>query len=448
MMERLQQLAELAEGKLSRDALFSGASVDTRTLQAGQLFFAFQGAHRDGHEFVAEAARKGAAAAVVTRPCEGDLPMLQVASVAAAIEMLARRKRSEFGGSVIAITGSSGKTTVKEMLKNILSQMGSVHVPIASYNNHLGVCLTLSALTRQHHFVVLEMGASEPGDISQLAQIARPQVALITNAGRAHLEQFGSVARVAREKSEVLEALPDPEGIAVLPADESFFLDWCRRAARRQVISYGSQEAATCRLVKYLALPSGIRIELDTQLGVIGCDMKLCGRHNAFNAAAAAAVAIALGADSTQVRVGLEAMEAVNGRLQRLTGHNGSELFDDSYNANPESVRRAIDFLAECKGHRVLVLGDMAELGTDAPAMHREIGSYARECGIDEVYALGKLAAEAARAFHAQSGKSYEQLQDLLHAVKKRLTSKTTVLVKGSRSSRMELAVHSLQAAA
>ena len=446
MIERLDELALLMQGELNGDGdvRFSGVSIDTRTLAPGQLFFALKGNNLDGHDFVAKAAKAGAAAAIVERFCKSDLPQIRVDSAMDAMEALARRQRRDFFGAVIAITGSTGKTTVKEMLRAVLEQVGPVLAPIRSYNNRLGLCLTLCSLNPRQRFAVLELGANAPGEIAALADIARPRTAILTNAGRAHLEGFGSRAGVAKAKGELIDALP-PEGWAVLPADEAFFLDWRRRAGSRRVIAYGSCELAESRLVCCQSTPDGLHIELDSLGKYLRCELKLSGRHNAINAAAVAAVALSLGAPVSAVETGLAQVQAVEGRLKHLPGFQGSDLYDDSYNANPESVRSAIDFLSERKGRRLLILGDMAELGSEAAELHREIGQYAGEKGIEQLYALGEMAAQSASAFGPSGGHTYMKVQELADRVREELEPDTTVLVKGSRSARMERVVELLR---
>ena len=444
MINRLTQLAQLSQGEATAEAVFSGVSADTRGLQPGNLFLALQGNAHDGHEFVAEAAAKGAAAAIVERRVEADLPQLQVASVMDCLEDLARQQRSEFYGAVVAITGSTGKTTVKEMLRSVLAQMGPILAPPSSYNNRLGVCLTLAGLSPEHRFGVFELGANAPGEIAALADIVRPRTGLITNAGRAHLEGFGNLAGVVNAKGELLDGL-SLEGTAVLPVDDPAFVRWRRRCGNRRVTTYGQAALAESRLVRMRSLPVGQEIELDTRRGYLVCQLALPGLHNAINAAGTAALALSLGASLEQVKAGLEEVLPVSGRLTRFAGLNGSEIYDDSYNANPESVCRAIDFLAAKRGRRMLVLGDMAELGCNAAELHREVGRYAKSKGIEELHSFGELAAESALAFGGDDSQRYSDLEQLTAGIKSFLAADTVVLVKGSRAARMERVVRELK---
>lgn len=445
MIHSLEEVAQLMGGELrGGDARFTGASIDTRQLQPDQLFFALKGERVDGAEFVGQAEKAGAAAAVVEDFVASELPQIRVKSSADALQQLGAEKRRRFFGAVIAVTGSSGKTTTKEMLRSVLSQAGSVLAPPHSYNNRLGVSLTLACLEQRHRYAVLEIGANAPGEIAELAQLVQPKVALITNAGRAHLEGFGSIEGVAAEKGSLLSVL-NRDDVAVLPAEDRFFRDWSRRAGNSRVVSYGKNGLADCRLVELQENEEGLHIALELPTGLLKCKLRVSGVHNGVNAAGAAAVAMVLGIRPEHLRAGLVATQPMNGRLVRLQGPKDSCLYDDSYNANPDSVRSAIDFLAGRRGRRILVLGDMAELGEQAPQLHRDIGAYAREKGIDELYALGSMADATVKGFAGCSGKICESLEALAKSVRRKLSAETTALVKGSRSSGMERVIALLQ---
>lgn len=453
MICSLKEVAQLTGGELRGDnGDFAGAGIDTRALQDGQLFFALKGENTDGHRFIGDALGKGAAAAMVEKfDDSSSLPQIKVASCMGALQQLAQEKRRGFYGAVIAITGSSGKTTTKEMLRSILSKMGPTLAPPHSYNNRLGVSLTLASLECRHRYAVLEIGASAPGEIAELAQLVQPRIALITNAGRAHLQGFGSVEGVAVEKGSLLNVLRY-DGVAVLPADDRFFRSWMQRAANCNVVSYGRSELSDCRLVRMQESCEGTSIELDCGLGALRCGLGVSGLHNGTNAAGAAAVAIVLGARHSHLQSGLADVRPMNGRLTPLPGPKGSELYDDSYNANPDSVRSAIDFLAARRGRRILVLGDMGELGETAAQLHEGIGTYAQQKGIDELHAIGSMAemtvggfVRYASADAKASGTVHEALEPMVSILSNQLNEGVTALVKGSRSSRMERVIEMLQ---
>ncbi len=427
-----------ASGRPAGD--FSGVSTDSRTLRRGELFVALEGPRFDGHDYLPAVAAAGAAGALVRR-AHPALPCLEVADPLTALGRLAAAWRARFDIPVLAITGSSGKTTVKELLAAALAGLGPVLATRGNRNNHIGVPLTLLELRDTHRAAVVEMGMSHAGEIAHLTDLTRPTLGLINNAGPAHLEGLGNVAAVARAKGELIERLP-PDAVAVLNADDAHCPLWRRLAGGRQIITFGldrpADVTADCRMAA-----DGTDVELRTPNGTVSTRLGLLGRHNVRNALAATAAALAAGASLADVAAGLRTTRPVSGRLYPLPAQQGARLIDDSYNANPLSVQAAIAVLAGLPGERVLVLGDMGELGADAAALHGECGAAARAAGIEHLITLGPLSAAAAVAF-GPGAVACRELAELLDVVRALLRPDVTVLVKGSRSAGMERVVQAL----
>ncbi len=445
MAMRLSEAADLLQAKhAGMDASFAGVSTDTRTLAADNLFFALVGPRFDGHEYLDQAQARGAAAAAVSRPITTQLPLLQVADTRLALGQLARHWRGRFAIPVVGVTGSNGKTTVKEMLASILGRNGEVLATKGNLNNDIGVPLTLAQLGAEHHSAVIELGANHAGEIAYLTQLAQPTVGLVTNAGPAHLEGFGSLEGVARAKGELFAGL-DAQATAVINADDRFAPLWRELAGERQVLSFGMQMDADVRAT-YTALAHGTELQIHTPQGRVELLLSLPGRHNVLNALGATAAALAAGADLTTIKDGLENLGGVSGRLQRKTRADGGLVLDDTYNANPASMRAAIDVLRELPGESWLVLGDMGELGGDAERLHAEIGEYARAAGLAGLFTLGTLSAHAGRAFGPKA-QVFGELDALVAALRTQLHPDINLLVKGSRSAGMERVVVALTAA-
>lgn len=423
------------------DATFHSVCTDTRMLEPGALYVALRGERFDGHDFIAQADEKGAAAALVARSVATRLPVITVADTRLALGQLARYWRGQFSIPVVGITGSNGKTTVKNMLAAILSKRGDTLATVGNLNNDIGMPLTLLKLRATHQYAVIEMGMNHPGEIDYLTHICRPTVALITNAAPAHLAGLGSVGGVAQAKGEIFGGLPD-DGTAIVNADDAFRDFWCGLAAPRKVLSFGMDNEATVR-AEYTAAPGAANVRIRTPEGDIAVALKLIGRHNALNAAAAACAARAVGANAAQIRAGLESLQPAPGRLEIKRGSTGATIIDDTYNANPASVAAALDVLAEFPGERVAVLGDMGELGESAASAHAEIGRKAREAGVARLFAVGVLGAETVKAFGA-GARHFADRQALADALRATLRADTTVLVKGSRSAGMEMVVTAL----
>jgi UDP-N-acetylmuramoyl-tripeptide--D-alanyl-D-alanine ligase len=436
----LAQLAEISGGRLVGGSVpFASVSTDSRTLPQDALFVALKGPSFDGHAFVATALSRGAAGALVEHELPIGIPQVVVPDTLAALSTFARAWRESFAIPVVGVTGSNGKTTTKEMIGAILSQQGPCLVTQGNLNNHIGVPLTLMRLNTTHRSAVIEMGANHQGEIAALSAISKPTVGLVTNAGAAHLEGFGGLDGVARGKGELFRGL-SASHTAVINADDTYAKLW-RDQTSANVLTFGLQHAAdfTARNVRGGANTQGFRFdfELATPQGVRTASLALAGEHNLRNALGAAAAAYAAGASLDHIVVGLAAMRAVAGRLQLKPAIHGAFLIDDSYNANPSSLRAGLDTLQAMSDRRWLVLGDMLELGAGADELHAQIGAYARETGIEHLWAIGPHSKFAVQAF-GQGAQWFADIDQLIAAVQSALTPQVTVLIKGSRANRLE----------
>jgi UDP-N-acetylmuramoyl-tripeptide--D-alanyl-D-alanine ligase len=449
---RLSELQAVAGGELrGGDAEFATVGTDTRTLRPGDLYLALRGARFDGNEFVAEAVRAGARAAVVERYADCDVPQLRVEDGRIALGRLGAAWRGRWPGRIVGVTGSNGKTTVKEMVAAALGEAGPVLKTQGNLNNDIGVPLTLLKLRPEHRYAVVEMGANHLGEIAYAGGLTKPDVAVIANAGAAHLEGFGSLEGVARGKGELLAALP-AGGVAVLNADDRYFDYWRGLAAGRPVLGFGFSERAGVR-----AAPGSVRMELGAagfrtafdlihQGARFPMALALAGRHNVANALAAAAAALALGLDIDLIGRGLARLAPVPGRLEPVAGLRGCLIINDAYNANPSSFGAALEVLESLPGASWVALGALGELGEASPELHAGLGREARRRGVERLLAVGPDSARAAAAFgsgalHCQS---QEELIELLRA---ELPAGASLLVKGSRSQRMERVVDALREA-
>jgi len=450
MIRSLAELARVTGGRLEgANAAFDAVSTDSRTLERGALFVALAGERYDAHDFVRQAAERGCSGALVSRRVEAAVPQVVVDDTLAALTEFARAWRRDWRGTVVGITGSNGKTTVKEMTGAILGACGPCLVTQGNLNNHIGVPLTLARLELQHRYAVIEMGANHRGEIAHLASIAAPDVGLVINAGPAHLEGFGGIEGVARGKGEMFEAL-GVEGTAVINADDRFAAFWhgLARAARR-VSTFGMREQADF-MASGLATRVGddsfaADFELHTPMGARRVSIALAGDHNVMNALAAAAAAAAAGAGLDAIEAGLASVRPVAGRLRLRPALNGARLLDDSYNANPGSVRAGLASLAALPGEHWLVLGEMRELGADSARLHAEIGALARESGVARLLATGDDSRHAVEAYGA-GGQWFAGVDDLIATARSGLGAGVTVLVKGSRSNRLERVADALAA--
>jgi UDP-N-acetylmuramoyl-tripeptide--D-alanyl-D-alanine ligase len=443
MIGTLASAAVSMQGELhGDDRPFAGLSTDTRTLREGELFFALQGPNFDGHDYVNAAGQSGAAGAVVTRIEDNTVSEIAVDDTRAALGRLAAAWRDQQNATVIGITGSNGKTTVKELVRACLQQQAPTLATSGNLNNDIGMPLMMSRIEARHRFAVLEMGANHAGEIAYLTSLARPDAVLITNAAEAHLEGFGSVKGVSRAKGEILMDEKRP-AVAILNADDQYFGYWSSLVEDTRRISFGLGGDADVRAENIETRSQASRFDLHLPDEAIDIGLPLSGLHNVRNACAAAAVAYALGVDMQKIKKGLESVEPVGGRLQALPCINGATLFDDSYNANPLSVIAAAEFLAGLHGESWLVLGDMKELGDDAAELHRGVGEAARACGIDRVFALGQLSRQVVDGF-GESGSWYASADALIDDLAAALTPDVNVLVKGSRSMHMEQVVDAI----
>ena len=439
---RLSQAAEMIHGRhIGADARFDGVSTDSRSIQPGALFVALRGPSFDGHDYIGAAHERGAVGAMVCRRPKLDLPLLQVDDTRLGLGRLAAAWRRRFGNTLVAITGSNGKTTVKELLASILGERGEVLATSGNLNNDIGVPLTLLRLQGEP-YAVIEMGANHRGEIGYLSDLARPDLVLLNNVGAAHLEGFGSLEGVARAKGEIIGGL-GPDGLVVLNADDPWAGLWRRLAGERRVIGFGSSPQAELRVrpeeVQIRWDDQGFRcvFEVQTPDLVLDLELALGGFHNVMNALAATSAALALGTDPAQVRAGLARVRPVKGRLQTRFGPAGLRVIDDSYNANPDSVGAAIELLASAPGERWLVLGDLAELGREAESLHRRLGERARAAGIDRLFTLGTASRAASQGF-GPGGVHCNELPRLLDTLQHELNGPACLLVKGSRAARME----------
>lgn len=445
---RLSRLAMALEARLvGDDATFDAVSTDSRRIAPGQLFVALVGPRFDGHDYLADVAARGAVAALVQREVPGaPLPQLVVGDTRLALGRLGALNRDAFAGDVAAVTGSSGKTTVKEMLAAILRAVHGESAVLATrgnLNNDLGVPLTLLELAPIHRAAVIELGASRLGEIAYTVGLARPRVAILTNAGSAHVGEFGGPEKIVEAKGEIIEGLP-VDGVAVLNRDDKAFERWQARAAGRPVLSFAVEDArADFHALEVEPDRSGrVRFVLRGPAGDLPVRLNLLGRHNVANALAAAAAAHALGLPQAAVAAGLESLQPVAGRAASLRARNGLRVIDDTYNANPASICAAIDILAALPGRTVLVLGDIGELGEWAEQGHREVGAYAVG-KVDALYAVGPLMAHAVEAFGANA-RHFSDQSALIDALGAEQDIDTTILIKGSRSAAMERVVAAL----
>ena len=444
-MMRLAEAAAALGGRASgADALFTGVSTDSRSIKEGDLFVALRGERFDGHDFLKSVAAAKAAAAMLDRKYSGEYPMpaLVVDDTRRSLGDLARYWRARFAPALVAVTGSNGKTTVKEMLAAILMKHAGETAVLATrgnLNNDIGLPLTLLGLRHAHRWCAIELGMNHKGEIAYLAGIARPTVALVNNAQREHLEFMRSVEEVAAENASVYDALGD-DGVAVINADDPHAALFRSRAGKRRTVDFGLGGGAVTGRYRLERLSSEIRLQ--TPAGAADATLAIPGLHNVRNALAAAACAFAVGIEVKTIAQGLSAFRPYTGRLQVKKAASGATVIDDSYNANPDSVRAAIDVLASCPSPTALVLGDMGEVGEHGAEFHREVGAYARTKGVSQLLAMGEATRQAVDAF-GEGARHFDTVEELVSQLKS-----STVLVKGSRFMKMERVVTALTGAA
>lgn len=443
-------LSEISRNLLAQlignDIAISSVSIDTRTLQAGDLYIAINGKNFDGHDFIAKAEQAGASALMVDHLVDTDLPQIIVSDTRIGLAELARLWRQKSKAQVLAVTGSNGKTTVKEMLAAILS----VNVPVlatkGNLNNDIGVPLTLLKLNESHRYAVIEMGANHAGEIEFSSRYALADAAIINNVGSAHLEGFGSLEGIARAKGEIVSGL-SMQGTAILNKDDAFYPLWQELAQERKIISFGftsdadvSATEINSRIENHQFVTSFNLVTTKQSISIL---LKLAGQHNVKNALAAAAACLAIDIDLRQIKQGLENLRPVTGRLQPYIGRLGNVIIDDSYNANPSSLKVALEVLSQCTGETWMILGAFGELGEDSVNIHREMGESIKTYNVKRLFAVGENARYSVESFGA-GAEFFSSQDELIARLQTQLTGKETLLVKGSRAQRMENVAASL----
>ena len=440
MKYTLSEICQITGGKLiGDDTEVIGLSTDTRDLQNGNLFIALVGENFDPHELIIAGKANQAGAVVVEKELKTTCTQILVESTYKALQELASAWRARFSLPVIGVTGSNGKTSVKELIKQILNTQGKVLATVGNLNNHIGVPITLAGLNESHQYAVIEMGANHPGEIATLTQLSKPDIGVITNIGPAHLEGFGSLEGVAKAKAELYRFL-NPNGIAIVNADEPYQQVWQKDIGDHIQISFGIEQKADVS-VKTMDLDLA---DITTPIGKLRVQLQALGQHAIYNALAATAVCIGLGIDLEDIQTGLEATKPVPGRLVQLKGIGGSRILDDTYNANPASLYAALDVQKQITGEHWLVVGDMNELGKESVQMHKQAGEMAKEFGITRLFGVGELAKHAVEVF-GSGAKHYANCSDVVEVLQKDLYEDVCVLVKGSRAMHLEKIIDGIQ---
>lgn len=438
------ELATIVNGTLHGDAVtVNNISIDTRTLQPGDVYIAIIGEFKDGHDYIPQALQAGACCVISQKALDSDTPYILVSDTLAAFQAIAARHRNQMQVKTVAVTGSCGKTTTRSLLESVLSQAGTTHASKGSYNNHLGVPLTLLELTPAHRYFVAEVGANHVGDIAGLIPLVQPDVAIITNVGPAHLEGFGTLANIAIAKAEIYDGLSE-KGTAIINVDDEFAHLWLNLNKQRHVISFGIKQDADVMADNIKMDDKGLAaFTLILPQTVVDVRLPLIGEHNVYNALAAAAAGYALGLNAEQIKCGLEQAAGVTRRLIEKKTELGAIIIDDTYNANPLSTEAAIKLLVHRSKEPVLVFGDMKEMGEDAQDIHAKIGAKAKALGVTKLYCFGELAKHTAQAFGAGAF-HFQDKHALIKALKENLSPQQTVLVKGSNSMKMNEVVEAV----
>ncbi|MCU7555526.1 UDP-N-acetylmuramoyl-tripeptide--D-alanyl-D-alanine ligase [Alteromonas sp. ASW11-19] len=447
----LSWIAEKIGGKLEgEDLTVADVSTDTRAMTEGAVYLALNGANFNGHKFVAQAVAAGAAAIIASEPVSTNVPVIYVNDTKEALGQLGAAVKAEVAPKTVAITGSSGKTTVKEMSAAILERRGSVLATAGNFNNEIGVPLTLLRLQPEHEFAVIELGANHLGEIAYTTSLVKPDVATIVNAAASHLEGFGSLLGVARAKSEIFKGLAE-QGVAIVNEDSQFAEFWKGKLKHREVLTFAPDQTHTADFTAediIVGLDGCAAFQMATPQGEVAIQLTIPGLHNVGNALVAAALCMQVGATLEDIRDGLAGMQQVSGRLNVKMLTSQIRLLDDTYNANVASVNAAIDTLATFSGLRVMVLGDMAELGEKARYYHEKVGDYAQQQGIHYLFTVGVLSQSASSVF-GNNGQHFSDIEALMAEMENRLLHEQrdiSILVKGSRSSRMERVVAAIEA--
>ena len=442
MQMSLSEIARNVDGQLiGEDLTISAVSINTRTLVAGDLFVAIKGQNFDAHRFVMKAYDFGAAAVIVDHEVDLEIPQVIVNDTQLALAQLASAWKQKADVKTIAVTGSNGKTTVKEMIAAILVCNAEVMSTKGNLNNEIGVPLTLLTLQETHQFAVVEMGANHAGEIAYSSQFTKPDVAVITNVGDAHIEGFGSLAGTAKAKAEIIQGLTK-DGVAVLNKDDDFYSMWRDIAAGKKIVSFGVDKDADIKAKNVISSVDEqkhfvTRFTLSTANDEIDVSLKLAGKHNVSNALAAAASCLSVNITLPQIKKGLESLFPVIGRLQPLVGQQGSLIIDDTYNANPSSVKSALDVLLQCEGEPWVVFGALGEMGLDSIKKHKEMGELIKSMNVVRLLTFGSDAESTSNAF-GKGATFFDSQQQLIDVLKQELTGCEAILIKGSRAQKME----------
>jgi UDP-N-acetylmuramoyl-tripeptide--D-alanyl-D-alanine ligase len=447
MKMMLSEIADYISGKfVGNDVEISSVSIDTRAIQPGDLYIAIKGHQYDGNEFVDKAVQAGAVAAIINDGFNTNLPHVSVEDTRIALGQVAGAWRKKVPAKVVGITGSNGKTTVKEMTASILSMEGEVLYTNGNLNNDIGVPLTLLRLNENHKYAVIEMGANHLEEIAYTSAIAKSDVVILNNAGGAHIEGFGSLDGIAKGKGEIIETLK-PNGVAVLNKDDKYFSYWQSIAGTRKVMTFGFDETAdvSARNIRMEIIDNGFTTNFDLLAAGsrLKVNLKMAGQHNVKNALAATTAALAFGIDLEKIKAGLEKLKPVTGRLRPLVSRLGNIVIDDTYNANADSLKAGVDVLLNCQGKHWVVLGAFGELGPESPKIHEELGELLNSKGIVRLLAIGSDAKNTVRAF-GKGATFFDSQDELIGALKAELTGDETILIKGSRAQRMEKVVGAL----
>ena len=436
-MLSLRQLAHrIGAEYLGEDLPFHGASIDSRKIQSGEIYVAIR-RDKDGHDFIADAIQNGAVAVLVDHDCQLSVPQVIVKDTLKALGDLAHVWRNQFHIPIIALTGSCGKTTTKEMIASILRESGPTLASVGNFNNAYGLPVSLLQLTVRHRYAVLEMGTNSPGEIGYIARIAEPTVALITNIGASHLEKLVSYDGVSKEKSDIFVHLKS-SGIAVVDLTEPYAASWRDKIDRRHVVTYGDHPQATVRPLNIHFHERGVDFDLNTPIGQISIGIPLAGRHIVSNAVAAAAAALSVGASLRDIATGLSKMHAIPGRFHKFVLKNGCIVIDDSYNASVNAVKNAIDTLVLFKGKKILVMSNLGELGAESDRYHQQVGEWCQEAHLDQVFFYGDKTLLEPALKHCPRARYFSDKQDLFSVLQSSLQPKTMVLIKGVHSQRMD----------
>ena len=447
MKLQLSDIANAVQGRLlGNDLTISGVGIDTRTLSCGDLYVAIKGQHFDGHDFIANAVQAGAAALLVSQSISSPLPQILVNDTRLALAELAGYWRKQLPVKIAGVTGSNGKTSVKEMIAAIFATQGNTLFTQGNLNNDIGVPLTLLRLNEEHQFAVIEMGANHAGEIAYTSQYAQAAVSIVNNIGPAHIEGFGNILGVANAKAEIIESLSS-NGIAVINRDDDFYELLVKKAGQRKSVSFGFSSSADIRAENIQSRLDqqgfATQFDLKTPDDSVSIELKLAGNHNVKNALAAAAVALQFGIDLAAIKRGLESMPPVTGRMQALLGRKGNIIIDDSYNANPVSLQAALDAVSQCQQPIWLALGAFGELGSDSATIHAEMGAMIKNIPVSRLFATGELARHTVNAF-GDNGQFFDKQDQLINTLDQAITGKEIILVKGSRAQKMENVVAAL----